>query len=131
MANFTVTFSIGEMVEWGRDEFDDDNFYPNRSIQMMCNHLCMDVSICGLYLRYVETDDRSSEKRSDGDYRYRSFKGENRVRIKFEELYQHDQLDIITMEVVAGKEYEVRTRECLREFINNAQEKNGLSFSEK
>ncbi|MBS9779384.1 MAG: hypothetical protein KGV51_02035 [Moraxellaceae bacterium] len=118
--NFIIHFPISEIVYWGKDEFDDDDFYPNTNLQKMINHIGVPLSLCYIYKRFFD-------RNSLDFYKCHLFESDGYVKnylLLNLDVDKRDQHDCVTLIVKCHQNKSQCVRDCLTAFLQEIQENN-------
>ncbi len=119
VTSFFIAFPMGEIVSWGKNEFDSDDFYPNPYLQLMANHLTISFPICSLYQAYFDGPLK-------GGRDFHTFKSiehgsSSLIYLDLHIYDETDQHDMVYLGVKCQDKYISRVRKCLKDFLDNTQ----------
>ena len=117
MTSFLLVFPMSEIVIWGKDEYDDDDFYPSPHLQMLANHLTIPFPICHLYKSYFFGPLKGGR---DCHFFKSPEPGNETLLVVDLHIYDKtDQNDLVYLGIKCQERYVKRVRYCLNSFLEN------------
>lgn len=136
--SFLIAFPMSEIVTWGEDEYDDDDFYPNKHLQMLANYLMVSFPICHLYKSYF--NDSMKGDRSCHFFKSEEYGNKTLLILDLHIYDKTNQHDLVYLGVKFQEKYVERIRNCLSGFladidvnpvINPYEESDNIDFLEE
>lgn len=117
ITSFLIMFPISEIIIWGKDEYDDDDFYPHPNLQMLANHLAVPFPICHLYKCYF--DGPLELGRACHFFRSSQLGNKTLLVVDLHIYDKTDQHDLIYLGIKCQERHVARVRTCLNCFLEN------------
>ena len=123
-----LSLSMADIVVSGDNEFDDEDYLPNPSLQLLANHLSVPFPICHLYSLYF---DYTATTGKDFHIFTNPYMDEGAMLcIDLHRSDPLDELDTVVIGVKCSSIHVEKVRACLNKFATEAEFKMSVKLTE-